>query len=245
MNEEHFAALRDAADPSPWQGQNARKWAQHFVTESTVLSALPHRALSRDELAAFCCNGGSRGEACFLSVMAWGGMDRRHGASAWAARDKGLLSAVSRLRAGRLDRAEAFQIFQSLRNSDHLPGLGIAYFTKLMFFLNPGSHSYILDQWTAKSINLLFGPTVHLALGQSPISSKPRKRDSVSDRNNADAYALFCHRVEEIAKRLDWDGEEAERRLFSQKRPSDQHWRAYVQRNWTPEKHNLTVTAPR
>ena len=36
-----------------------------------------------------------------------------------------------------------------------IPGLGPAYFIKLIYFFKPETDVFIIDQWTGKAINLL------------------------------------------------------------------------------------------
>jgi hypothetical protein len=74
-----------------------------------------------------------------------------------------------------------------------LPGMGPAYFTKLIHFLGPAD-GYILDQWTARSTNLLFGPLVYL---------KPVHRGwHVDDRNTSAHYERYCAQVEWLAEQI-------------------------------------------
>lgn len=148
-----------------------------------------------------------------------------HGKLAWGHRGEALLNIMERIRSGKLRRREAYAEFFKARCKGNLPGLGPAFFTKLIFFLGPkhkchimDQYGYIMDQWTAKSTNLLFQPPVVKIVGSW-----------VTPDNDEGVYEEFCERVEQIAKLLGCCGAEAERQLFSQRRPKPTHWRYYVQ----------------
>lgn len=63
-------------------------------------------------------------------------------------------SHLNLLRTGGLSRCEAYRLFLG---TGAIPGIGPAFFTKLIYFFSPTPDFYILDQWTAKSVNLLTG----------------------------------------------------------------------------------------
>jgi hypothetical protein len=226
-------ALNAATPPKPWTGQSSRGWAAKVAgPRFHALALLPRDPMDRAAVQKYCANKAHSDELCFLAVMAWGGMRRDHGRSAWRNRDQGLLRAIAQLRKSTTTRREAYALFEQLRTVKKLPGVGPAYFTKLIFFLNPKLNGYILDQWTAKSVNLLFPPFVHLTVGAT------RGTDTVSNKNSADVYEKFCARLDQLGGTR--GGAEAERLLFSQARPTNSHWRYYVRRKWHPKKHNFT-----
>ena len=101
-------------------------------------------------------------------------------------------------------RIKAFDAFQSERSKGNLPGLGIGYFTKLIFFLAPNLNGYIMDQWAGKSINLLAGKQIVSFYNSW-----------VNDKNNAETYDIFCKNIDELAVILNCSGSEAEERIFS------------------------------
>jgi hypothetical protein len=213
--------LKTSAPPAAWAGHKPWDWAQFFTHET---ANLPRERVTRQELLEFCRQ--HSGEECFLTVMAWGGMNRKHGRSAWNSRHRELLKVVSEIRtANSLTRRGAYRLFWQARARKSLPGLGAAYFTKLIYFLRPGLDGYIMDQWTAKSINLLFGSQIELQLGK-------KESATVSDRNDDEDYERFCACVDELALALGCSGAEAEEKIFSQGRPRANHWRAHVKREW-------------
>jgi len=146
---------------------------------------------------------------CFVACMAWGGMRYDHGAQALQARQQ-WLGLISKVRTSILPREELFEKFLALR-PDQLPHVGIAYFTKLLHFLRRGPDAYILDQWTAKSVNLLTGRGVVHLMG-----------NWVDDSNTARGYEKFCTVIECLSERMrehykrPFEGGEAERALMSQ-----------------------------
>lgn len=62
---------------------------------------------------------------------------------------------LQQMRYGSMTNQQAFDAFQSLRKKGYLPGLGVSFFTKVIYFLRPGKSAFILDQWTAKAMNYL------------------------------------------------------------------------------------------
>jgi hypothetical protein len=96
--------------------------------------------------------------------------------------------------------------------------MGPAYFTKLIFFLRPDLNGYIMDQWLARSINLLFPQAGPIRLSNTV----------VTDRNTADDYERFCSHVEHVARELGITPAEAEERMFSNGGRSKGRWRQYV-----------------
>jgi len=63
--------------------------------------------------------------------------------------------ALQLMRKGAISNRESFDLFQNLRKKGYLPGLGVSFFTKVIYFLRPGKGAFILDQWTAKAMNYL------------------------------------------------------------------------------------------
>jgi hypothetical protein len=151
-------------------------------------------------------------EVCFLIVVAWGGIYPRNALRAWAARAQ-WLPILAALRDGTLrDRG---QIYTRFLDAD-IPGLGPAYFTKLMYFFSRGQCCYILDRWTGRSTNLLLAaaPAIHF-IG-----------NWVSRKNGADAYLAYCALVDQLAQLLGRSGDVIEENMFA---GGGAHpWRRYV-----------------
>ena len=96
-----------------------------------------------------------------------------------------------------------------------------AYFTKLIFFCPRQHDGYIMDQWTSKSVNLIFDEKI----------VDLSKAGFVTDTNNADKYERFCRCIEELGEAAGWEPEETELRIFSEGRGRGA-WRNYVIENW-------------
>lgn len=220
--EPHMSVFRACSDlHSPWVGKNANRWANKVSPGLGSRFRLKAGQFSRDELRRFCGRRNTSAAACFLAVMAWGGMRLDHARAAWLTRNH-WLPTLSAIRSGRLSRQACYAKFSKLRRMGRIPGVGPAYFTKLIFFTRPQEDGYIMDQWTGKSINLLVAPAiVHL--------SKP---GYVTDSNGACDYEKFCVAVDMLASQLSIAGSEAEERLFSIGGRIPGAWRAYVRKKW-------------
>lgn len=201
-------------------------WAAFVAPDFVPAQTFSARPLCRDDVVEFCRDPGNSVDACFLVCMAWGGLHRGHGVRAWRAREN-WREVLETLRSSREGRAEAYDRLALLRPS-RLPGLRPAFFTKLLFFLRPAylDPGYIMDQWTAKSVNLLTG-TETVLLNQSGF---------VTDANDGVRYERFCHTIEDIARAVGVSGAEAEERLFSQGRGRGA-WRRYVAETWARRSH--------
>ena len=117
-----------------------------------------------------------------------------------------------------LCRDEAYKRFHCLAKDKKLTHMGPAYFTKLIFFLESKHNGYIMDQWTARSMNLLRKSNkykIHL------IYTNKRKSDGLryfyvdSTNNNACIYRAFCEDLEHLSEYLNIDSEETEKLIFS------------------------------
>ena len=125
-----------------------------------------------------------------ISVLAWGGIRRNHCVSLMQNWDKwGKI--IKRLRYEDISRVDAYDEFQFLRKKGVLPGMGPAYFTKLIFFAGQSHSGYIMDQWTGRSINLL---TDRSLVNMIKLGNLQR----VSDSNSSTVYEHFCLIIEEL-----------------------------------------------
>lgn len=128
---------------------------------------------------------------------------------------------LTRLREG-ATRSAAYNL---ICGEGAIKGHGPSFFTKLLYFFSPCPTSYIMDQWTAKSINLLTGRLVVRMDGDFP-----------SGDNTGANYQNFCEEVDAVAALIGCSGQEAEERLFSRGGRPRWRWREYVVRNWDAEK---------
>jgi hypothetical protein len=202
-----------------WVGSNVRSWWD-YVTNKTPCT-LPEQKVTRSDLKRICGqDSGFLDRECLAAVMAWGGQNRKHGQTLFK-RLAEVEPIVSGLRRNRLNRWDAYQAFDDIWKSGEALGMGAAYFTKLIFFCEPANRGYIMDQWTSKSVNLIFNDEiVQLQQGY------------VSKRNTAENYRNFCAAVEELAKRLNLSGEDAEVAIFSKGGRNKGLWRKYVVENY-------------
>jgi len=145
--------------------------------------------LSRNELKILCESAKTDSEitGAILSVLAWGGMSHGNPKRFWNSPD-GLNAVVTIIRkmktyAGQLDPIVAFSWFAKARSEGKLKGMAISYYTKILFFFFPSYMNIeapIFDQFTAKSINVLFSDCPIPMQGDFPKESqKPEKSTEV------------------------------------------------------------------
>lgn len=196
-------------------GTNLQQWA-NFVLPNNKIKSISNRRYNRYELLEFCNNKSNDNLSVLIAILAWGGMNRKHG-KLLLKNPNPVLQIVENLRSSQYaTRKVAFDDLKCKRDNGELPGLGIGYFTKLICFLAPNLNGYIMDQWVSKSINLLTGQkVVFLSNGW------------VNDRNNGNNYEAFCQKIDELAKALKCNGFEAEKRIFSIGRGKGV-WRNYI-----------------
>lgn len=253
FNEENLKKFLDCEHtPQTIFGHSPHSLAEEINFKADF--SLPNKRMSRqavfDEIE-------QRGNALeiLLIIMAWGGINRKHCAKLIVALQNNNAALetfscwVNNLKSGRLTRQQAYEGFKSLITAHNIPGIGPAYYTKLIFFLSQGeksvSRGYIMDQWTAKSVDLLLSEIIveENYYSGSLIKISPHlTRATVYPSNESDRYELFCQFTDEVGNKIksrevaegthqSW-GEIAEERMFSQGRGKGE-WRNYVKENWT------------
>lgn len=216
---DHLEALKSSmTQPGSWnRAHKVSDWVQslNIPDAPPAIARLDHR-MGRKELRNQCRNERSDVLVGYLCTMAWGGQHRRYARAAWEQRTR-LSVKLTALRDGNLSRTAAFDLFTG---DGAVPGLGVAFFTKLLFFFREAEDAYILDQWTGKSINLLCGQEV-----------VPFDANAVSRRMTANHYARYCSTIEDLGTALGTTPAEAEALLLSEggRRPAP--WRAHVLRH--------------
>lgn len=229
IDEETFSALSELSrDKSDWIAARAPDaWARSIGVSGHIADGLWAATPSRGDLLALASDAKISSDVCFLAVMAWGGMRVSSGRRAWEVRAS-WIPVVDQIRSGALSRSESYELFRRFRLNNAGSGIGPAFFTKLIFFLDPKHNGYIMDQWTALSINALFpgnSPLVDLNI----VSTKGKISAVVSDRNTAEVYDEFCRCLEETAFRLGLpDVGSAEETLFSNGGRKPGAWRKYL-----------------
>jgi hypothetical protein len=201
------------------------KWAKtHGLLGVPSPNALPTHQLNRTDVRAICRDMSKDVLFGYVCAMAWGSQGRGRGGAANLKKAWSYLTTsqnqknLDNLRNNQYSRTKAYSLLNG-----KIPGVGPAYFTKLLFFFSPQPNLYIMDQWTAKSINLLTGKKV-VIIEQS---------GAVSGRNTAANYENYCSVVDEIAAQLKLSGEDVEEMLMSKgfvKKGSipPEPWRQYV-----------------
>lgn len=225
----------------PWSGKSPAKWVASLQVAFEDTNSLDNQAISRSNLIKLWRNFNVSTEACFLSTMAWGGMKAGHGRSIWQTRND-WIPLCEQLRIGAFpDRKEAFEQFRLLRRQGKLPGMGPAYFTKVLFFARPIQDAYILDQWTARSIHMLtkarFWPSVDidtttLRRMQNNDGKAREIRVNVTDRVTSSDYGHYCDLVEELGRRLQQTPCIIEETMFGQGGRNPTEWRSFIMNNW-------------
>ena len=178
-------------------------------------------------------------EVVCAAAMAWGGMRLQHGRLLWEKSDGKWLDVARCIRNGKLNRAKAYEGFDELRKGNELPGMGPAFFTKLIYFLTQGKDregkpAYIMDRWAASSVNLLTGSN-RVLLDGTRTWKRPKDGLDVSysftasDANTGDDYEAFCTAVDRLAADFCLCVDQVDCALFSERehgRPGT--WRKYV-----------------
>jgi hypothetical protein len=172
----------------------------------------PNAPLRRFQVRFLCRNSQINDFQAYAFVMAWGGQRMSHFRS--SANDNHLLDLVKQLRTSKLSRSEDFERCRAACAG--IKGLGISFFSKLLYFLRPKTDAYILDQWIAKSLSVLFNP--------SPVRMAPW--GGPHPMTTATEYDACCEAIEQLGLKLGgWSGDQVEQLLFD--RPGGK-WRTYV-----------------
>lgn len=200
-------------------------WYQNVTGRTNI--KLSNERLCRKMLRDFCDNKRNNDTDCVASVMSWGGQRVSHGRMVFNTDNEqnravdAIKPIVASMRAGKETRISAYKKFHYLRLNSKIKGMGIAYYTKLIYFCDPKYDGYILDQWLAKSVNLL--------LTNSPI--EVTKYGYVTDRNDAQIYEEFCRVIDYIAVDTNKTPDQIETAMFSHGGRKKGEWRQYLINN--------------
>ncbi len=229
INKEAFEILKLSINKfNDWKGINAKDWGKYFYNDD--LNIKLDTKITRSELLDSNFIKDLNNEEFAIAILSWGGMNREHGKSLF--QNKEWLELFEKIRSNQITtREEVYALFTTLRKSKKLKGMGPAYFTKLICFVNPNLKGYIMDQWTSKSINLLFENKI-VALTNS---------GHVADKNSSAIYEDFCFKIEFLADLLNLKPIDLEENLFSNGGINKGKWRQFVVDNWSS---NLKSSKP-
>lgn len=188
-----------------------------------IIEKLPDQQMARSDLRSYCRDEDNPVEACFLTIMAWGGMRTDHLRRVWSKREEWQATLKQLRNTPSLSRRDAFRLLRRLRADGCLSGMRAAFFTKLIFFLRYEADGYIMDQWTAKSINLIEGRDV-VPLDRSGL---------VPDRASEYNYEDFCQCIEKIGVEINQSPDKVEEMLMSRGGQKAEPWRTYVKMHYS------------
>jgi hypothetical protein len=212
MNEELIKYLALVKKIEQYQGKAPQDWILKVDASSntqikgdSIISL--SKCFNREVLKKYLDQEGLDNISILISILAWGNCKISNAREIFKKENlDNVLKLVDYLNSNKIiNREEAFGYFiENKRKAKLFKGLGIAYFTKLLWFIRPDLNGYILDQYTARSVNYIIGkPLIKL-----------ESRKYVSVRNNKSVYENYCKVVEEIAEKIALNPENTEERLF-------------------------------
>ena len=223
MNEIHLNYLIQIDNNDQgYVGNNSFNWGLSVLGAVENLDPFLNTQFNRYELFDYCQNQNNDDINILIAILSWGGMRRDHGRRLFENINV-IIALVGNLRNGQFEtRQHAFEVFQNHRAANLLPGIGIAYYTKLISFLAPNLNGYIMNQWVSKSINLLTDTYDFIQISNG---------NWVNDNNTPEIYEEFCNYIDDLGILLNCTGFEAEKRIFSLGRGQGQ-WRNYLRQNY-------------
>lgn len=192
-------------------------WAERLgLNDVPLKEQLPKKSLDRDLVRKICRDFKNPVLFGYVCAMCWGVQEKGPRGNqgvlvAWEGRET-IEKHLEKIKNKNLSRSEAFNLFKGIK----VKGLGPSYFTKLLFFFSPAEKFWIMDQWTAKSVNLLTGERIVRLSGGAP-----------SSKNKGGNYQAFCEEIDNLASQMNCSGNEIEQRLMSRGKPPGK-WRKYV-----------------
>ncbi|UVM36025.1 hypothetical protein LOY28_14835 [Pseudomonas sp. B21-017] len=217
----------------PWVGKSPNKWLSNVGSLMAHHVSVPAAAPSRKTLYSLWSSNAPT-EVCALVTLAWGGMRASHGRTLMVHMAH-WIKICDDLRNGKHTRRSAYDAFMQLRTAGLLPGMGPAYFTKLIHFAYPKANGYILDQWTARSVHTLTDqdgwPAVQVSAGSKSMNPAAL-RIRVVDRVSALDYEDYCVWIDGLAAHLRITGAVLEERLFSSGGKAPHGWRKHLLTSW-------------
>ena len=186
-----------------------------IMNSEVNLNDFHDRVVNRCDVKKFVKRSDVSSMAKVLFVLGWGGMRTPHAANALSSFHEHWKDIVDSMLDGKINRFRAYDKFHSLNHGDNarkkgkkvLEGMGPAYYTKLIFFLQKKHNGYIMDQWTSRSMNLLrkdASRNIHLKrVYKKGEEEEDRKNYYVdSEKNDVSVYRKFCKDLEDLSDRL-------------------------------------------
>ncbi len=139
--------------------------------------------------------------SCVANIFAWGGQGTR-----WARKSQkkehwdNWKFTCFNLLDDKISAVNAYKDFHHLHNCGLMPAVGPAFYTKLIFFLGSGD-GLIMDQWTSRSVNLLFNEE-YIQLNRGAKKKSGDHYYYVKKENNYKVYEDYLLAVSLIANRL-------------------------------------------
>jgi hypothetical protein len=200
-----------------------------------IQNEIPDIRLDRNSVFQICNNENYSFAYKVVSAFAWGAM-RQSPTGAylffnnWNIYNNTLEDIIENFRNNATTREITYENIRNMQTQ----GCGPAYYTKLLFFFGYGN-TYIMDQWTSKSIELLWTPEDRIGIifdGQ---------RRYIQAANDGGIYDEFCNRLEQLTQIINdrlnsnYTANAIEEIIFSNGRYMGQlpgQWRQYVVNNW-------------
>lgn len=228
---QHLEAFYTMARPGEWESPDicawVRSWAPSHMDE--INSHFGERRYDRKKMKSAIAQALEKGcgiDSIIWSIFAWGRMKPANITNAQNSITE-LVNIVSDGLSRRPDRISLFDAYARASYNKRIPGVGPAYYTKIMYFLG-NNNSYIMDQWVAKSINLVTGQKVVTLTSNGYVCT----------RNSSSQYGLFCEIIDSLSRSISnikstqISGDWVEESLFSQGGTNAHPWRRYVREHW-------------
>ena len=175
-------------------GLSPKEWFNKFEPGYDI-PELPEKRLNRSELLDFIQPYRGNNEVdeitirkLIVCIFAWGGM---RPTPKWGQLAINTIESYEkiciRLLSGELDSISAYDEFYKQKELRKMMGVGPAYFTKLIFFFGDQTGA-IMDQWTARSTNLLLDASV----------VKLNSAKCVDPKNPQQVYAKYLEFISEL-----------------------------------------------
>ncbi len=213
---------KDIQKEQPAVGHIPRNFAKKVLKDNDPrLLLLNDKKLTRKEVRESCQNKNITIDISLINILAWGGQRRNMFQLTWNTIDN-LKPTIEKIKEGKINRKEAFEELSDICNKKKVKGISVSYFTKILFFYSKNEDSPILDQWTAKSVNLLW---------QNKIINI--KNNLPNPKTTSDEYEEYTNVVTELSKKIDKSISDTETFLFSVGGKSSEirNWRNYVKAN--------------